>query len=297
MDFKSVFDSARMSGQRKGEAQVIEILAQVKADESTLSDAVVRLLAVVGGILGLFTAVVAYANARRGKPYNSRSGSTLGSVVQIEAPEPAKWHDKRFPDDWQLEETRKHYWIRQRRLSLAMSIGAGLVAVFGFFGYLFNVWDIGPLWLFYSILAVPYYFGGLRRGRGLEGEPWKESTVRGRDATIHVSGTREDVIGRCLVTLNAIGGSIVKFDSATGSVVAATGRETWWYTPQRIELAITDLGHKFEVCITSDNPSPAPEGALKPNLINVRRFVAEMSSSPPQGESTITLPDEEVVES
>lgn len=273
-------------------------LAQAEESGTTFSDVVVRVLAVIGAIVGLLTAALAYSNSRRGRSYRTTSGSTIATVVQVIAPEPAKWQKKRFPEGWEDDESvRRSYWRRQRIGGLATTVVAGLTTFLGFLGYLTDYWDMGILWLFYSVLAIPYYVYGMRRLSRLPSEPWKEATLSGKKATLIVAGRRENVLSRCLAALRAIGGVIVKFDADQGSVIAATGRDAWWFTPQKVKLTLAELDDdgRFEVTVISDDPYPAPEGVLKPNLANVRRFVAELSSSEPDTASALPLQDQELV--
>lgn len=271
---------------------MIEVLAQAEAAGSTAGDSVARFLTLFGAVVGILTAAVIYANSRRVKPYRPRTESNLANVVQIEAPEPQRWRDKKFPEDWESEDTRKAYWVGKRRSSQLVSGGAGIVLIACFNGYVFDLWDMAPLWLFYGILAVPYFAGGLRRTASLQGEPWKELTLRGKTAKLIMVGSKGSVLARCFAALHTIGGVVVRYDADEGLIVAATGREAWWYTPERVEVRVRDLGNQRSyVSLKSDDPAPAPAAVLKPNLANVRRLVAELSSSSPEPGSTVELHD------
>ena len=276
---------------------MLRVLAQAGANGADGADWLGRILTFVGAVVGFVTAAVTYANSRRVKPYLTTAGSNLATVMKIEAPEPQQWRDKKFPEDWPSEETRRNYWRKMRRDSLWAYWISLVIWWLSFMAFIVNFLDMAPIWLFYAILAIPYWVGAMRRAGSLRGEPWKELTLRGKQAKLTMAGSRNQVLSRCLSALHAIGGLVIDYDADDGKIIGATGREAWWYTPERVEVYVRPAGNnRFEVSISSDDPTPAPAAFLKPNLANVRRLVAELSASGPESEPTVEVPESESAE-
>jgi hypothetical protein len=273
-----------------------ELLAQAATNGADSADWLGRILALLGALFGLATAWVTYASARRVKPYEATAGSNLATAIKIEAPEPHRWRERKFPDDWASEDARRMFWKKMRRESTLAYVVAWIICFLGFLGFTTNFLEMAPIWLFYSILSIPYIVGAWRRMVSLGGEPWKELTLRGKTARLVMSGTRRNVLGRCLAALHAIGGVVVSYDGDEGMIIGATGREAWWYVPERVEIKVTALEDKYQVDVGSDDPGPAPAALLKPNLANVRRLVAELSASARESDR-VELHDTPVLES
>ena len=274
-----------------------------------LGDMAGKLFAVIAGLLTLGTAAFAYLKSGR-HTYSPTSGSPLGKVQSVEAPPPRGWAFKEFPDQWDSVEVRRRYWQRKRRIASLGRLLFGVVFLAAGYLVLLVAHSTTSDWL--KILGLLVYFGVFvilfivaeRNMDSLDGEPWLKHNVSEQRAVITMTGSREDVMSRCISALLASGVAIIEFDAAAGSIVGSTGSDIRFiHTPERVTLNLEPVTvhaepmgrlDVFRVEVVSEDVMPATEGILRPNLYNVRHIVAELASSAAPELATSAAPVETV---